>query len=941
MPVFASRPDAVSSRPRRRRKIIAATAAGIVVAGAGVTAAGPGKIWEQLRGEGGSTESLHEFANTHADLNRHSQALAYVREKLDGGGEVAFGPQQEAYANRAFPQAAVAEAQTTSSRTAYQAGVTRTGKSNVRTGVGTWTLLDNSTGTVPAEVTYTGNASHVSGRVTSLVVAPDGRTVYVGSSGGGIWKTTDITATTPGWSPISDALPTQAIGTLTLAGSVLYAGTGEANGSSDSEAGVGLFKSADGGATWSEVTGFHPYGAQRGISSVAVDPTNPAHLLVGTTVARHGASGVNGGRYTPPGAAPIGLFESANGGSTWIQVINQPQDQVVPSTATGGDLFRGGVTKIEFDPTDPGTSYASVSDYGLYRHRTGDAGYTPVYTINNAGSVALSGRSRIEFDATVKDGKTRIYLGDATRFADSAAGLLRTDDAAAATPAWTLLSSDSKASTGYDSYKFCQAQCSYDMAVTVPPGQPDSVLLSGSMNYGEIFTANQPSNGRAIVRSTNAGVSFTDMTNDTANNGLHPDQHALAFIPGSPDTWVLGDDGGVAVESGPFVDQSAQCASRGLGVTDLVNCKRWLSAVPTSNREVNHGLQDLEFGSVSVQNGIVQGGTQDNGTWESDSSGGWAESVGGDGGQSAFNAGNSNIRYHTYYNPQMDVNFKGSDPKGWDWIADPLLDSNEASSFYIPVEADQTAPGTLYDGLQHIWRTTDNGGVQAVLDKHCNELSGDFTISCGDFVPLGTAGANNAGDLSGSFYGTDNAGRANYVTAIAHSQRKTNLMWAATRRGRLFITTNANAADASSVTFTRLDKTVTGDVLPVRFISGIQVDPTNPNHAVVSYSGYTSYAAGGHVYDVTYNPATKTVNARDISGDLGDMPVLDVALDWRTGNVYAATDWGVLVKPARTSTFLTTPGMPKVAVYGLTLDDSSKRLYAATHGRGVYANRIS
>jgi len=913
----------------------------LVVAGAGITVIGPEKIWEGLHGEGSGTESLHQFAKEHSALNRHSQALAYIQEKLDGGGEVAFGPQQEAYENRAFPRSTVGEAQTQGSRAAYQGGVTRTAKSRVKTGVGTWTLLDNSTGTVPAAVTYTGNASHVSGRVTSLVIAPDGMTVYVGSSGGGIWKTTDVTAATPAWAPISDGLPTQAIGSLTLAGNVLYAGTGEANGSSDSEAGVGLFKSLDGGATWSEVTGFHAYGAQRGISSLAVDPTNPAHLLVGTAVARHGASGVNGGRYTPPGAAPIGLFESTNGGTSWVQVINQPQDEVNGSTATGGDLFRGGVSKVEFDPTDPGTSYASVSDYGLFRRLSGAAAYTSVYSINNAGSIPLSGRSRIEFDATVKDGKTRIYLGDATKFNDAAAGLLRTDDATAATPAWTLLSGASKASTGYDSYNFCGGQCSYDMAVSVPPGRPDSVLLSGSMNYGEIFTANQPSNGRAIVRSTNAGASFTDMTNDHAGNGLHPDQHALVFVPGTPDRWVLGDDGGVAVESGPFVDDSAQCDSRGLGATDLTNCKRWLSAVPTSNREVNQGLQNLQFGSVSVQNGIVQGGTQDNGTWESDSTGGWAESVGGDGGQSAFNAGNSDIRYHTYFNPQIDVNFRGSDPKGWDWIADPLLASGEASSFYMPVEADQSAPGTLYNGLQHVWRTTDNGGSRGALDKHCNQLSGDFTIVCGDFVPLGLEGANNAGDLSGSFYGADNAGRTNYVTAIAHSQRASNVMWEATRRGRLFISTNANAADASSVSFTRLDKTATGGPLPVRFISGIQVDPANPNHAVVSYSGYSAYTSGGHVYDVTYNPATKTVTAKDISGDLGDMPVLDVALDWRTGSVYAATDWGVLVKPAGTSTFLTTPGLPKVAVYGLTLDASGKRLYAATHGRGVYANRIN
>ena len=73
---------------------------------------------------------------------------------------------------------------------------------------------------------------------------------------------------------------------------------------------------------------------------------------------RHGSSSVNGGRMTPPGAAPLGLYETADGGATWTQVINEPQDPVDGSSANGNDFFRGGVTKIEFDPNDPGTSYA-------------------------------------------------------------------------------------------------------------------------------------------------------------------------------------------------------------------------------------------------------------------------------------------------------------------------------------------------------------------------------------------------------------------------------------------------------------------------------------------------------------------------------------------------------------------------------------------------------
>ena len=81
---------------------------------------------------------------------------------------------------------------------------------------------------------------------------------------------------------------------------------------------------------------------------------------------------------------------------------------------------------------------------------------------------------------------------------------------------------------------------------------------------------------------------------------------------------------------------------------------------------------------------------------------------------------------HTYYNPQVDVTFRAPTRPAGTGSADPLLASGEASSFYIPMEGDKTAAGTVYAGLQHVWRTTDNGGAQAYLDQHCNEFTGDF-----------------------------------------------------------------------------------------------------------------------------------------------------------------------------------------------------------------------
>jgi hypothetical protein len=288
---------------RRFGKRLAIGAAAVVVIGGGAIAAvGPEHLHEKFFGES-EHESVSAFAREHHGINMHSQAVATVMEKLEGGAEEALGPNQMTYEDNAFPRSAISTTQVTHSFSAFAAADARAGKP----GVGTWKSIPNDQGTVPGPVTYTGNPSHVSGRTTSIAVAPDGRTVYLGTAGGGVWKTDDISAAHPDWHAIGADIPSSAIGSLTLAHGTLYVGTGEPNGSSDSEAGLGLFASTDGGQHFTQVSGFHQYAQDRSVSSIAVDPSSPQHLLVGTALARHGSSSVNGGRMTPPGAAPLGL----------------------------------------------------------------------------------------------------------------------------------------------------------------------------------------------------------------------------------------------------------------------------------------------------------------------------------------------------------------------------------------------------------------------------------------------------------------------------------------------------------------------------------------------------------------------------------------------------------------------------------------------------------
>src|SRR5262249_62194491 len=77
---------------------------------------------------------------------------------------------------------------------------------------------------------------------------------------------------------------------------------------------------------------------------------------------------------------------------------------------------------------------------------------------------------------------------------------------------WTSLSCSTPGTSCFSSYNYCGGQCSYDMPVYSPLGSPDIVYIGGSMQYHEIFTAHPPSNGRAVQRSEDAGVNFTDMT---------------------------------------------------------------------------------------------------------------------------------------------------------------------------------------------------------------------------------------------------------------------------------------------------------------------------------------------------------------------------------------------------------------------------------------------
>ncbi len=179
------------------------------------------------------------------------------------------------------------------------------------------------------------------------------------------------------------------------------------------------------------------------------------------------------------------------------------------------------------------------------------------------------------------------------------------------------------------------------------------------------------------------------------------------------------------------------------------------------------------------------------------------------------------------------------------------------------------------------------------------------------------------------------------MVAVERATGDASTLWAATFAGRVFISKNADAEPASAVTFVRLDSLAAND--PNRFVSSIYVDPQNPNRAWISYGGYSALtpATPGHVFEVVYDPGAATAVWTGLDGSgataLGDLPANDVARDDLTGDLYVATDFGVLRRSAGSSDwYAAADGLPKAEVSGLTILPGARRLYAATHGLGAW-----
>jgi len=811
---------------------------------------------------------------------------------------------------------------------------------------GTWQLIGPSIASVPGVLNALGDAAPytTAGRVTAMALAPDcgegNCRLYVAAAGGGVWRTRKALHTNPSqkWEFISGSFGTNAIGSLLLdpndpTGNTLYAATGAENASADSEAGVGIYKTTDGGDTWSLVPGGDVF-FQRSIGRMALDSAGNLLVPIGSGV--RGISSTSGGSLssgsTDHPLAVRGLWRQT--GATFTLIWPSPAP------------VRGSTT-VQLDPTHAGIIYVNAFQQGIWRSTNNGASFSQIFTPKDP-TVAASATDRSEFAVTtLPNGATRMYVGEGQGGGTGHhANFWRSDNAD------TAATFASFGGAQVDDY--CTGQCWYDNVVYTPAGFPDVVYLLGSFSYGQLGGV---SNGRAVLLSTNAGVDWSDLTQDgdpTHAEFTHPDQHAIVTLPGNPYLYWEGSDGGIVSSDGNFANDSAKCDTRGLNAAGTAFCKGLLSRVPNQlANNINRGFSTLQFQSLSVSpqhpDNLIQGGTQDNGTWQNTGKNAanatWNQIIYGDGGLSGFSSTNDDLRVNTFTGQANDANFRGGDPTKWVIISAPIINSPEGAFFYPPLLADphQANGGTIFQGSFSVWRTQDWGGDQAFLEANCPE----FTTSaakpgCGDFVQIGPSGATDLTDTFAINYGADRRGSA--LSWIQRTASNAGSMWVATGAGRVFVSDNTNAP-AGTVTFQRVDPNPAHANTPNRYISSIYIDPANAHHAWISYSGYNANtpAQPGHVFEVTWGGAGAATFV-DRSYNLPDFPITGVVRDDATGDLYASSDFGVMkLANGSTAWAVAGTGLPNVEVAGLTIVASADKnstqriLYAATHGRSAWS----
>ncbi|HEX5622232.1 MAG TPA: hypothetical protein VFX51_27650 [Solirubrobacteraceae bacterium] len=523
------------------------------------------------------------------------------------------------------------------------------------------------------------------GRVSQIAVHPsNGNVLIAGAAGGGVWRTNNAGAS---WYPCMELQPTLTMGAVAIAPSnpsIMYAASGEDGGGwNPAWAGVGIYRSINGGGTWTLMT---PVTSTR-FSAVVVHPKHADVIYV---------------------AGNRGLHKSVDGGATWrtnsgldslfdgqiTDVVIGYEPLVVVERLAPEELDEIALADLPtlFPPPflNPERVYIGVYNDGVYRSRNAGEqfGSTPAFTrldgLDQLPSGSAAGWTKL---AIGRRGAHRsrflaAKLGpDGSRIFTTVDGGTTWDEKAA-----------NVAAVGYDEW------CS---VIAVDPTDED-VMYAGAAG--------------ALQRTTNGGASAGDWT--AINSGIHADQQDIAFDPLDSNRIFLANDGGVYRSANRGTNWTF--ASGGLAITQLYDI------------DVSEHDRD-----------VVAGGAQDNGIYYRNTAGVWRHIPWGDGTQVAIDPTDPQIFYFSAQNglpawlrrsvdggashQQLGQNgLSGGSP----WITIIKLDPRD------PIANPANNRVVFVCGSTELFRSTNGGqNWQRVEDGAGNPFQAAGTITALEFAP--------------------------------------------------------------------------------------------------------------------------------------------------------------------------------------------------------------
>lgn len=362
--------------------------------------------------------------------------------------------------------------------------------------------------------------NNVGGRTRAVAWDPNdakGKKVWAGAVTGGLWYNNDITSAASSWVSVSDVWANVTVSCIAFDpndSKIMYVGTGEGWGSSSSTSrGQGIYKSTDGGATFSLISSTSTFYYINDIAVRNESGTSVVYAAVDALYFQGQWNGISG----------YGLKRSANGGTSWTSAIGN-----VPSKS-----YTYSVSDIEIAEDNRiwiGTRNcpygSSTSDGGGGRVMYSDNGTT--WTTNYSHTNNLG---RVEIAVAPNDFNTVYALFESSGKADT---LIKTRNQGTS---WSSMKKPKDADNSIPGTDFTRGQAWYDLTLSVSPLDSNIVIVGGI----------------DLFYSSNSGSSWSQISKWSNNPGLgslncsyvHADQHVAVFKPKSLGEIMFGCDGGV------------------------------------------------------------------------------------------------------------------------------------------------------------------------------------------------------------------------------------------------------------------------------------------------------------------------------------------------------------------------------------------------------------